>query len=62
MKPLAFTPLARQDLEEIHDHIAADSPAAASRWIDHLEGECRKLATMPGMGRRREELASELRS
>src|SRR5438132_11538613 len=62
MKPLSFTPLARQDLQEIHDFIAADSPAAAGRWINRLAGECRKLAGMPGMGRRREELGRELRS
>jgi toxin ParE1/3/4 len=62
VKPLAFTPLARQDLEEIHDYIAADSPAAAARWIERLEGECQKLAAMPGMGRRREELGRDLRS
>jgi toxin ParE1/3/4 len=62
MKPLSFTPLARQDLDEIHDYIAADSPTAAARWIDRLEGECQKLAGMPGMGRRREELGRDLRS
>jgi toxin ParE1/3/4 len=62
MKPLSFTPLARQDLQEIHDHIAVDSPRAAGRWIDRLEGACQKLAGMPGLGRRREELGRELRS
>ena len=34
----------------------------AARWIDRLERECRKLAGSPGMGRRREELGSKLRS
>jgi toxin ParE1/3/4 len=57
-----FTTPARRDLEEIHDYIAADSAAAASRWIDRLERECQGLAEMPGMGRRRQDLAPGLRS
>jgi toxin ParE1/3/4 len=62
MKRLSFTPLARQDLDAIHDYIATDSPAAAGRWIDRLEAECGKLAAMPGMGRPREEFGAGLRS
>jgi toxin ParE1/3/4 len=56
-----FTTPAYRDLEAIHDYIAADSAAAAARWIDRLERECQNLADMPGMGRRREELAPGLR-
>jgi toxin ParE1/3/4 len=57
-----FTTPALRDLIEIHDSIAGDSPIAAARWIEKLEGECQSLAAMPGMGRRREDLAPGLRS
>lgn len=62
MSRCQFTAPARLDLLEIYEYIAPDNPAAAARWIDKLESECRKLADMPGMGRRREDLAPGLRS
>jgi toxin ParE1/3/4 len=62
MSRCSFTEPALRDLEEIHDHIAADNPSVAARWIDRIEEGCRKLAEMPGMGREREELAAGLRS
>jgi len=57
-----FTAPARLDLLELHTYIAEDNRIAAARWIEKLERECQNLADMPGMGRRREELAPGLRS
>jgi toxin ParE1/3/4 len=62
MSRLEFTGPARADLQEIQDYIAGDSVEAAERWVGILETECRKLAEMPGLGRRRDELAPDLRS
>lgn len=62
MSRLRFTPLAVQDLEEIHDYIAADNAEAALRLMERLEKRCQSLAETPGMGRSREELSPFLRS
>jgi toxin ParE1/3/4 len=62
MSLCSFTAPALHDLEEIHDHIAADTPTTAARWIERIEEGCRKLADMPGIGRGREELAAGLHS
>jgi toxin ParE1/3/4 len=53
---------ARRDLAEIWDYIAARNPDAADRVLDRIEVECRHLAEMPGMGRRRDELEPGIRS
>jgi len=55
-------PLAEADLLEIWDYIAADSLAAADRWVDRLDEQFRMLAAQPMMGRAREELAPGVRS
>lgn len=63
MSRYRLTPEAARDLDEITDHlIAADAPAAAARLVDAIEEKCQALARMPEMGRRREELATGLRS
>ncbi len=56
MKGYVFTRRALSDVAGIAEHIAKDSPRAARDWIDALEDRCGKLAEMPGMGRRREDL------
>jgi toxin ParE1/3/4 len=56
------TARAEQDLEEIWFYVALDNVAAADALLDDFENSCRLLATQPGMGRAREELANELRS
>lgn len=50
------------DLGEIESFIRADNPAAAVKFIEKLEGTFRQLAQSPGIGRRRSELSSSLRS
>ena len=62
MSRLKFSRRASKDLQEIHDFIAEDNPAAAGRFIKLLEVRCLALIDMPNLGRRRDELAPELRS
>lgn len=62
MSRLKFARRASKDLQDIHDFIAEDNPAAAERVIKLLEVRCRALIDMPNLGRRRDELAPELRS
>lgn len=61
MSRCRFSPEARRDLQEIHDYIARDNPAAARGFIGFLEEKCDKLASAPEMGERREDLAAGLR-
>jgi toxin ParE1/3/4 len=53
---------ARADLDEIWTRIAQDKPDAADRFIRALVSRFPMLASMPELGRRREELAPRLRS
>jgi toxin ParE1/3/4 len=62
MPTLSIRPLAEADLLDIWDFIAEDSEAKADRFLDLLIHKLQQIAQMPGMGRRREELAPGLRS
>jgi len=44
------------DLEDIWEYIATDSIDAADRWIARLFDAFDKIARMPGIGHRREDL------
>ncbi len=57
MTPFVLTPLARRDLEEIWDYLAADDRHAAERVLDRIESAIAKLAKTPGMGHLRGDLA-----
>lgn len=59
---LVFRPAALADLVEIHDHIAADSPARARKFIALLRDRCGPLRQFPEMGRLRDDLRPGLRS
>lgn len=59
MKKYVLTNQAEADLADIWLHIAEDNIRAADRLIDSLYAAFVKLAQMPGMGRLRDELASE---
>jgi len=61
MKPLAFSPLAQQDLESIFTRIAADKPNVAVQFVEKIEQQCRLLACHPALGARQEDLAKGLR-
>jgi toxin ParE1/3/4 len=54
--------LAELDLLEIWFYIAEDNDRAADRFLDLLDQKCRHLADFPESGRKREDLAPNLRS
>ena len=53
---------ARSDLDEIWFYIAQDNPDAADKFIHALVSRFPLLASMPDLGRKREELSPRLRS
>jgi plasmid stabilization system protein ParE len=48
------------DLEGIHHYIARDDPAAAANVLTDLRDAMQRLATMPGLGHARDDLADEM--
>lgn len=48
---VSFTPLALTDLRAIHDYIAADNLAAASRTLGRIRRAVSSLETFPELGR-----------
>lgn len=62
MPRLRFTPTARQDLLEITEFIADDSPQAAGRVLAAIRRCCQKLAATPGLGRYRPEIGQDVQS
>lgn len=61
MSTVLRTSQAHLDLVEIAFCIAEENPAAADRWLDLVDEKCRLLAQMPELGRKRPDLAPELR-
>jgi toxin ParE1/3/4 len=57
MKGFVLTPRAEQDIGDIWEYIANDSLAAANRVLAALEKAMLDLATSPGIGHLRQELA-----
>ena len=57
MSQIRISPRARSDLTEIWSYIADDSISNADAFIDKLHEAVKALASQPGVGRRREELA-----
>jgi toxin ParE1/3/4 len=47
-----WTQRATQDLQDIGDYIAQDSPGAARRWVARLKERTRLVAPFPYSGRR----------
>jgi toxin ParE1/3/4 len=47
------------DLRDIHDHIAADDPAAARRVLEDIRTAMHRLTDHPGLGHLRDDLADE---
>jgi toxin ParE1/3/4 len=62
VRKLYLTARARQDVLEIEEYIAIDSPTAAVRFTDKLEQRWLLLRDNPNMGRKRTDLMPELRS
>jgi toxin ParE1/3/4 len=51
-----------KDLDEIWLYIARDSVDAAEKMIQRIEEASEKLASMPGMGQKRDDLQPGIRS
>ena len=62
MTTLIGAPAARADLDEIWFYIAQDNPSAADKVVVSIVSRFPKLAAMPQMGRRREDISADLRS
>lgn len=58
-----FTVPASRDIENIIDYIAeVSSFDAAENLLNKINNKCKTLTNFPGMGRRRDELAANVRS
>jgi toxin ParE1/3/4 len=64
MNPVCkFTLPASRDIEALMDYVADNSNFdTAERLLDTINDKCKRLAAFPGMGRRRDELAPNVRS
>ena len=62
MNSISLTPQAVQDLDDIWDYIAEDSPDRATAFLQSIEEKILNLAETPHIGRARPELLSLLRS
>jgi toxin ParE1/3/4 len=62
MPSVLRTSFANLDLIEIAFRIAEQNPAAADAWFDSIGEKCQLLARMPELGRKRPDLAPDLRS
>lgn len=62
MRRCVFTLLAQADFQDIHDYIAEKDFDSALDLVTQLQLACDNLATMPELGRKRDELAPDLRS
>jgi toxin ParE1/3/4 len=62
MPNLVLRPRALADLAEIWAHIPEDSPDRADALVDLVDSKFQSLSRRPGLGRRRPELRSDVRS
>jgi len=62
MKPYRVSTTARADLDDFWFYIAQDDAEAADKFIRTILVRFPKLASMPQLGRRRQELSPRLRS
>jgi len=62
MALIVLSLLAKIDLAEIWEFIADDSDDQADAFIDLIDQKVKLLAVQPAIGRRRDELADDLRS
>ncbi|MBO8092414.1 MAG: type II toxin-antitoxin system RelE/ParE family toxin [Prosthecochloris sp.] len=60
MPKITLRPLAVEDLAEIWDYIAEDSPNRADSFIDSFDSKFRELSELPHIGRPRPEVLSGL--
>jgi toxin ParE1/3/4 len=62
MSTVVVRPRALADLAEIWAYIAEDSPDRADAFVDLIDSKFQALSRRPGVGRRRPELSSDIRS
>jgi toxin ParE1/3/4 len=62
VRKLYLTARARQDVLEIEEYIAIDSPQAAVKFTDRLEQRWLSIKDNPNIGRKRTDLIPDLRS
>ena len=62
MPTVVVRPRALDDLAEIWAYIAEDSPDRADAFVDLVNSKFQALSRRPGLGRRRPELAPNIRS
>jgi toxin ParE1/3/4 len=62
MNQFRVSDAARADLDEIWFYIAQDNPETVDKFVHALVSRFPRLASMPEIGRQREELAARLRS
>jgi toxin ParE1/3/4 len=61
MVAVTFSPKSRQDLVDIGDYVARDSPANARRFLDKQAAQCHRIGNAPTGYTRRDDLAGGLR-
>lgn len=59
MKPYKLMPAAEQDLEELVEYVAKDSPRNAMKVFDKIHAAARSLAEMPNMGHFRTDITDK---
>jgi toxin ParE1/3/4 len=62
MRRIIKKPLAKSDLKEIWQYIAANNPAKADQYLDAIETALQKLSEAPLLDRMRADLAPQLYS
>jgi toxin ParE1/3/4 len=62
MNQFRVSAAAKSDLEEIWFYIGQDNPDGADKFIRAIVSRFARLASMPELGRQREELSARLRS
>ena len=62
MLSLRFSDQSLQELDEIWEYIAQDSPLAAESVIQNLRQLCKTLAAFPQAGRKRDDVSPGVRS
>src|ERR1041384_3703309 len=56
MRRVDFSPRARRELQNIWTYIAHRTLSAADRLVERIENDATRLAEMPGMGHRRNDV------
>ncbi|TWS99672.1 type II toxin-antitoxin system RelE/ParE family toxin [Reyranella sp. CPCC 100927] len=56
-----FRPEARQDLDDIFEHVAIDSTTRAYRFVARIQAACLSLSEMPRRGPLRNDIARGIR-